>query len=846
MIKNRLCFFLVGIVSTSAAAQVEREVVFESYDLRIGAEIVDHWEIGERPSFDDAMRATGALETTIDEARWSVESFASQEKEGAVETGYRVVRVVPDRLTMEDRERVFAERTGRFPFDELAADYLRQLEKPELALPSKWQGESRNVVDDAMATGERVSAHLCAALGPEWHLPQRQIALEIAYPDLAREDAAALVDIWRAERAEDIAERRFPVEVFVAESGLTVTDLLTRRPCVVVDADAGELDRIAEAEAIATIVVAANRLDGGAEGDGVEVREGSQLQQFVDLGFDGETASSKPGGFNDITVAILDRGFQDRHLALHDGAPSSDANFQRVKARVSCTGGTASCTSGGSSCRSCSELNPFPPFFMPGCSSVNDLTFLNGLGVPNGDDRHDHGTTIFGIVAGDLQDAQDSSVPTADRGRRSGHAPEAGVVLSQIGTVSFEGDFCSDRAKSIGDAVNRSVDIATLSEGRGGDSGACSPAVSGAITCRGANNGIIEVVNDAFKDGLFFVKAAGNNGVSDSPACPCTVTSPGQAEGAFTVGGISGPGNASSQQNVREAGMYGNSSTGGGEMGRPGIGERTIIGLLGWACPEGETACEDASVSCPASLVNDYASLTIQSGCGTSYAAPHVAAAAAVFKEHWILDQSPASFLDDAAHFKTIMLLMGDRYDGGNLHHGKLQQGFGLRTGAGRLKQRMFNSQGMDAAWNTKFGSAAIADGATVSVIINPTSAPMNSTTDTVKVVVWWYEPMTETTGADITIAIEKFQNTNCTGATTELAADLSFDNKKMIRINSNVASQCTRLVIKGLDITPNDELSFLPIRTVNWALYAEDTARDDADGPLLTSPPDRLSVERP
>lgn len=749
------------------------------------------------------MRATGALRPGPDEARWAIESFAHEETEGeGVEFGYRVMRRAAERLLPGDRDGVFQARRERFSEAELLADANRDR---TIVPPDKFLGDSLAVLGKLAGA---VDAHICAESPAEYHLP--------AFPELSREERAPFMAEWRALRSLEVEALASTVEPLLWQFNLEYDRVGLVRPCFAVRTTSTVLKALAEDGNVFSIVVADPAAESGAEGDGTETRDGHQLRQYWNAGFVGEEPSSIAGGFNDITIALLDRGFQDQHVALRD---SSLVASSRVKSRFTCDGAvTTSCSASGSTCVEDAD---------------DDLPFLNGLGHGTIDSLSDHGSTIFGVLVADLTDGQDPAVPASERDERSGHAVEAGIVLLQNGSSNTD-DRCADRAESIERAAFIHTDVASHSEAHG----------SAGCLCTGANNGIIERVNDAFKDGLLYVKAAGNNFALGTPECPCTITSPGTAEGALTVGGIANPGVAGSQADVRSTNSFhGSSSMGGGEMGRPGNGERTIVGLSAWACVERGTECQDESSpstqECPAAHTSDYGT---EPNCGTSYATPQVAAAAAMFKDHWINQLAPSTFLNNSAQFKTAMLLMGDRWDGGT---GQLTSGFHPRAGGGRLKMRMFNEAGMDAQWVLRTGSVDLYDNDVWHVAMNPSLAGFTSARR-LKAVIWWYEPMTETTAADITLTVERFQNPNCSGTPTTLNGDYSYDNKKMVIVTTGVIGQCIRLRIQGNDVTANDEAGNQAVRRVNWAAYVEDTQRDDADGPLLSSPANSISVELP
>ena len=82
--------------------------------------------------------------------------------------------------------------------------------------------------------------------------------------------------------------------------------------------------------------------------------------------------------------------------------------------------------------------------------------------------------------------------------------------------------------------------------------------------------------------------------------------------------------------------------------------------------------------------------------CGTSFAAPVVAAAAAVFAD-WYLNSPIGSLIEDPGVLMAAMLMMGDR--GSSSGSKRLEKGFDPLWGAGALRLRRFDDAGLDDPW---------------------------------------------------------------------------------------------------------------------------------------------------
>ncbi len=620
-----------------------------------------------------------------------------------------------------------------------------------------------------------------------------------------REDARAALHGIIEERA-NAAERgqRNLAEILRIATWEPVPDM----PCIQATMTPIEIAAAADHSAVRFFYLG-NEIDSDSyEGESTlpTVRSAIQAKQFHDASDTGAASPSSGNGFPRLTLAINDMDFNEDHRALMDTSSTS-----RMLGEFTCTAGAT-------------------------CTSANV--------VSGGGETSSHGMKVVAAAAADLMDGQDAAFPSsADRDLRTGIAPEAGLIL-----LDGFGPLPSKRA--VNTARSLRVDVMNLSDGQDQDACPGRPVqghtdndycLSDGVLCSGAPTALKDAINLAFDDGVFYVKSAGNEGPADS-SCTCTVTNPGDAEGAFPVAALYTNPFGTDQLEVRNAQVItgaSGSSEGGGELGGLIFSsrERTLVGL---AAPTNHLNLADCvpSGTCNSNPLGG-ASAYGGFGGGTSLAAPIVAAAAIAYKDRWLAWGQPTTWLDDAGHMRMQMLLQGDRVS--NAGSNKLTSGFSTKYGAGRLKMRHRSDQGMDAPWFSRSGSVNLVDGVTwtrwMSADATPTAA--DSDIETLIVVAWWFEPFTTSAAADVLMYVDRFDPT-CTTLIGTLG-DVSFDNRKRISVDPN--GGCMRLRFVGNDIPTGDGYYN---RKIYWAYYFEDNDRDDANGPSLSSPPAVGDVEIP
>jgi len=502
--------------------------------------------------------------------------------------------------------------------------------------------------------------------------------------------------------------------------------------------------------------------------DNARSATGLQVQQLIDNGFDGNSSPSA----GRVHVAVLDVGLDTDHPAWRSN--SSPSSSRLVDARI---------------------WAPFIGWHNSGSSTV-------GGSSPS---SNNHGNGMVATLTADLMDGQHSGIANPER--KSGMSPESMFTFVQrSGGTSL--------ANEIQQGVSRGPDIINLS----GATGSSDPTTHCALT-----HSAMDAVNEAYKQGIFFVKSAGNQNSSFSGTC--NVTIPGTASGAMTIGAMNVT-NATFTTSTDSLGMAGSSSRVPTDfLGRKvidmvapnGMSKDITPGTLRW-----DTARTD----------DDYRAF----GGGTSNAAAYVSGATANMLDH-LTAMIGGSLASEPGILRVSMLL------GTDLNMANGWSGIGDGTwGHGRLRMRMFNAAGMDAPSRTRWIIRTVSDGQTVDdILLNPNSSGVNqvlpSGVDQVKVAVWFYEPniaQGELQTAKYKIQLCSLAPPKLGGA--EVCQGLNVrDNSRVFLDNTSVAGLKYFLRIEGTDVPASSESNYLngaAARRIYIATMWEDTARNDGDGP--------------
>jgi hypothetical protein len=401
-----------------------------------------------------------------------------------------------------------------------------------------------------------------------------------------------------------------------------------------------------------------------------------------------------------------------------------------------------------------------------------------------------HPTRVTSIIASDLMDGQDPNVTdTTARKQRSGIARRVPILA-----------MASDPTDRVVEIMSDTEELWLLNQSQ----------TTSDTNCDGVND-VSDDWNALYEAGVASFNAA-HNGYHTDPD-ECTAQAPATAMGVMASGAhlVTDPPN--SIETLEPQTPRG----GGGATVSPDDGNgRTIIGLL---TPSGfvyRAEHDDGTV--PAyDEDGDFGQ--------TSASSPSLTAAAALFRE-WFQDEI-GNDIDAPGLLYANLLLMGDRIDQSN---GRMSSGFDNVGGAGILRLRMFNTDGIDnpGAWAT--GSVCVDDSATVTIGFNGGNA-LPSAVDYVKVVAWWYDYRHDGLADpfDFNEVHLKLQK-NVSGTWTDMVVSDAHDNRQRVYSATSVGGNAWRFRLRGNFVDTNNTDFGCGVDSVKvyWASLWEDNARDD------------------
>jgi hypothetical protein len=144
----------------------------------------------------------------------------------------------------------------------------------------------------------------------------------------------------------------------------------------------------------------------------------------------------------------------------------------------------------------------------------------------------------------------------------------------------------------------------------------------------------------------------------------------------------------------------------------------------------------------------------------------------------------------------------------------------------------------MDAPWRMRLIGRTISDGAVVSdLLLNPDVNGINqdipTTADRIRATVFWHEPNIE----DAATAWATISSSLCNDDGFCYSSGNSGDPRQRHRIGNVTGGKKWWLKLSGLDVPASADTNYhfgLDERMVHVAVYWEDEARDDADGPAV------------
>jgi len=424
-----------------------------------------------------------------------------------------------------------------------------------------------------------------------------------------------------------------------------------------------------------------------------------------------------------------------------------------------------------------------------GCATVSSFTGGSA-----------HATASAGLFVGDLTDGQHASISgSTDQRRRSSAGRDARTYMYSLDVPEIDRSTAYVVAlddlpsrNPIPRIVSTSISVSNMDSG-----------------CLGMDSISTAVDEMLFENGIFFVNSAGNTPGTSST---CSVSAPGSAMGAFTVGAwgeeappndVAAGGIYSDWCEARDAPLHPNSAWGGGPDWSPGRG-RTIIDLLG---------------------SYDHQKVPISSSSyghrnGTSVAAPATAGSAISFYDMFKVEIG--SLVDDPAVLYTWMLMMGDR-DTSGVH---MVEGFNRKWGAGRVRMRSFDASGVDAPSYIETFEVCVDEGTTVTYAVNGGVA-LPSDVDGIRAVAFWYTPSFNygDRAGDVDLDLR--------GDGTLLRSSSSeHDNKERVYYK-DIGGSAVTLKLHGI-LAPDFDHPECGEESmkVYVAIFAEDLDRDDGNGP--------------
>jgi len=423
----------------------------------------------------------------------------------------------------------------------------------------------------------------------------------------------------------------------------------------------------------------------------------------------------------------------------------------------------------------------------PPCSSVSNFGPPCNPGGGLSRSNCDHSTMVAGLLAGDLVDGQDSNfASSSDRVDRSGYGREASIYMWYVPDDS-------DILDGLSDVANYSIPVLNMSiTDNDGDK-----------KCWGKDT-LSREVNDLFEAGTVVFSAAGNDG-HDSKL-DCRVRAPGSALGSFVVG-AHGNNNTGNVDDVRTADIKVSSSRGGipDSVSVDYEGLRTIIDITahGWR-----------------HLMPDRTG-GYNSNQGTSFAAPTVAGAAVDFIDWHKTNHS--SSIDDPLRLTANMLLMGDRQGQSG---SKLWSGYDNLWGAGRLKMRKFDDDGLDAQYQWTCGTTCVNNHEYVYINLNDGNK-IPDDVDVLKAVVFWFDRNGHESGDMDDVDLYLQRSHNGSDWTTVRSSWSSVDEKERVFTYNSTGDYFYRIRLHGWEVKSDNTGCGTDSIRVAYAWFFEDSDRE-------------------
>ncbi len=579
---------------------------------------------------------------------------------------------------------------------------------------------------------------------------------------------------------EEVRQASAPIVAFIEGIGGKVEDVCRNIFCLDATLTADQLTQLSRFPGVARI----NELGHLRNNllDGITIAQGTQMEtagggnfnvQFTDNASSAQYYGNKGYPLR-IKVGVLEHsGFRDEHPGFKDSAGGS-----RIQLR-----------------RSCYWYHSGFPWYnwYQKCESISNFPDPSGGLYPS------HGTSVAGIVAGDLTAGQDPNWPgtyTTDQRNRSGHARRAALYLWNAQDDDLIDNALDDIAYYNPHIVNMSIEYTGIDS-----------------QCTGEDS-LSRDANDLYEGGIPLLFAAGNNWHDD--ADDCRVDSPGSAIGVFVIANHRG---GDTEWEVRHGDTHLTSSRGGTNIEGKG---RTVVDI--------------SAPGCRLHLYDISDGYQTIERCGTSFATPTVTAGAALHMDFY-KHRYNSSAVEDPGVLYTHLLLMGDRAEEGTPNN-QPDSDFDSLYGAGRFKMRRLDEYGIDSPGDFGSQTSCVADGYTVYYPING-GAALPAATDVIKAVLFWYDYRHENGTAidNLNLNLQECVNIGgglCIWQTLNLLRSVSpTEEKERVFLSGALGGRKFRLAVTGADVTSYNEAGCSGnAMRFHLAWLYEDSARDDSSDP--------------
>lgn len=387
-----------------------------------------------------------------------------------------------------------------------------------------------------------------------------------------------------------------------------------------------------------------------------------------------------------------------------------------------------------------------------------------------------HADLVMQVMGGSIESGSDGSItdPTK-RIRRSGLAPRTDLYRY----MTTDGN-CSTYLAALQQAITDKIDVldysSTINVG-------CAPCDRTCNFCT-FNSALANLRSS----GTLWVSVMGNLSTGQVENNTCNVGYPSERRDGLTVGELDTLGQSTVYDTsiVRAASMRG-----GVDLNVYGEGvQPQAMSVADLVAP----GCWTYQYYLPP--FNGYASNTPSPGnfgCGTSFAAPAVAGAAALLKQDFTAIGWNST---DAGVLLVNMLLMGDGYSYYNFRYGE-PNGFDPRSGAGRVHMHYPSGENLTAPWGWGWHTVDLASGQTASYTVGSSAAESPSITQW-KVAMTWFETNYDQ-AADIYLTVTD----SCHGNAL-VAQDDSWDFRKRIDLfQSQISNKCLVYNVVAYSVPP-------------------------------------------